>query len=180
MLITAGLYCSRNGIENKSFTFSTTIPMVCCCPTFRVRLRGSNRICAAFVPLGAVVGAPKEGGAVGGAPVEGGTAFGERTSVSRRTCTCDSEPVYSGRKFARVHSGMRTMCGVSMIRISSSSLLCVSSEQKYRKRGLAAEPRPPVNALRIASCYQPAQNVRFAFFQANFVLNLALADNGLL
>src|SRR5712664_4643480 len=72
-LITAGLYCSRKGIENRSFTFSTTIPIVCCWPTFSARLRGSNRICAAFVAAGTVVAAPRELGAVEGAPGEGGT-----------------------------------------------------------------------------------------------------------
>src|ERR1700688_368530 len=151
-LITAGLYCSRYGIENRSFTFSTTTPIVCCCPTLSDRLCGSNRSCALFVPLGTVVAAPKDVGVVAGAPGEEGTAappgtccvvfpepcgvdvcgslFGNRTAASRRTCTCDSVPVYNGRKFARVHSGRRTICGVRIIRISSSSLWCWSSEKK--------------------------------------------------
>src|SRR5258705_4165699 len=76
-LITAGLNCRRNGIENRSFTFSTTTPIVCDCPTFSDALRGSNRICEAFAPPGTVVAAPNALGTVGGAPC----AEGDRKST---------------------------------------------------------------------------------------------------
>src|SRR4029077_17342728 len=41
-LITAGLYCNSSGIENRSFTFSTTTPRVVVCPAFNTSDCGSK------------------------------------------------------------------------------------------------------------------------------------------
>src|ERR1700730_11584391 len=56
-LITAGLYCSRNGIQNKSFTLSTTTPTVEVCPGVKDKLDGSKRSCAAVAGCAAFGGA---------------------------------------------------------------------------------------------------------------------------
>src|SRR5882724_871285 len=122
-LITFGLYCSRKGIENKSFTLSITTPTVDVCPTFNDKLRGSNRICADCPPCAgfAAPGAAAVGGFAGLDGACGISCVGARTSLSRRTCTFDSDPEYKGRRFAFVQSGIRTMRGVKIIKISSSS-----------------------------------------------------------
>src|SRR6266404_3874276 len=41
------------------------------------------------------------------------------------------------------------------------------------------QSRPSVECLRVASCYQASEDVRFAFLQTNLVLYLALTDNRL-
>ena len=45
-----GVVLHKKGIEKRSFTLSTTTPIVAVCPTFRVTFRGSNRICADCPP----------------------------------------------------------------------------------------------------------------------------------
>src|SRR5712692_1571857 len=124
-LRTAGLYCSSIGIEKRSFTFSTTTPKVAVCPAFRDRVCGSKRIFAGCASgAGPVAGAAAPGtfiaGGTGCCGVAGGCAAGARISRSRLTWTFVSEPEYTGRRFAFVHSGIRTIRGISTIRTSFS------------------------------------------------------------
>src|SRR5580693_1151403 len=65
--ITAGLYWSRSGIEERSFTFSTTMPTVVVSPGFKLIVPGSKRRVAG--PPGVTGAAVAAGGSI--APTTG-------------------------------------------------------------------------------------------------------------
>src|ERR1700732_2035033 len=143
-LITAGLYCSKKGTENKSFTFSTTTPIVCVCPTFRDRLRGSNRICAAFVAPGTVVAAPNEVGTVGDVPGAEGTVAAPGAGIQW--------PQIRARPFRHANDVGRQYDQDLVI----FALVLVLGEEIPQER-YVRQPRPSVKRLRIGSCYQTGE-----------------------
>src|ERR1019366_7477206 len=99
--MTAGLYWSRRGIEERSFTFSTTMPTVVVSPGFREIVAGSNRRVADLPGVtGFTVGEVTDGGTVpttgtpcGGTAdclscVAGGGTGIDGVDASSTKCTC--------------------------------------------------------------------------------------------
>ena len=58
------------------------------------------------------------------------TGLGQFDDPAATILRVNSEPAYDAFKLDFVHSGMRTICGVKIIRISSSSELRLSLEKR--------------------------------------------------
>ncbi len=115
-----------------------------------------------------------------GWPADSGFAEGAFTSISRFAPGKGFRARRrSARRLALVQSGIRTMRGVRTISTSSSCAVhIIVGEQIAHNRNLR-QARPAIQSLLIYPRNQSAQNADFAFFQADFVLHFALADDGL-
>ena len=95
-------------------------------------------------------GWPVGGGAAGGVPGFGDGSVGDGEPIAGTfglalSRGIVSEPVYSPRRFAAVMSGIRTMCGVSIMMISVESRVFTSCEKKYLSIGIFLSPGSPLS-----------------------------------
>ena len=97
----------------------------------------------------------------------------------RRASPAQSLPIpYTSSADSPCPSGIRTIFGVRIIRILVFVLFVSSAEQVLQQRYV---PVPASRCgFRVGLLDQTAQNVRFAFFQPNLVLDLSLRNNRLL
>src|SRR5208282_6321307 len=82
---------------------------------------------------------------------------GDFTSSSLRTPGLVSVPEYSARRLALVHSGMRTMRGMSTISVSVSWISLLFAEKRYRMMGTLASHGQPFNVFVSMRWIKPAR-----------------------